>query len=233
VDDERHLSVGQAIEHKPGGHAVGIGFDRDAGVEPLLVQIVEDRPGRRGQYLKANARKDRLQIAEQPRHEHLRHAGADADGQRVRGRPAQAPRGVGQTQQIAGHALGFIEEGAALLGQFDAARGAPEQREADFLFQQAHLLAHRGLRNIQPRGSLGEAPLLGDRQRIANFAEFHSMFRGAAPLQRPPTMMENRSRANPPGPAELGIFHLTWAKPPNGERVISGGASSGNRPQWG
>ena len=149
------------------------------------------------------------------------------------GAPAQPPRRVGEAEHVADHALGLVQEGAALLGHLDAARGAAKQREADLLFEQLHLLADRGLRNVQPRGGLGEAALLGDGQRVANLAEFHSMFRGAAPLQRPPTMMENRSRANPPGPAELGIFHLTWAKPPNGERVISGGASSGNRPQWG
>jgi hypothetical protein len=46
-------------------------------------------------------------------------------------------------------------------------------------------------------------------------------------------MLENRPAANPPGKAGIQHFLVVWAKPPPGKRVIGGGASSGNRPQWG
>ena len=37
-----------------------------------------------------------------------------------------------------------------------------------------HLLADRGLRNIEPRRRFGEASLLGDRERITNLAKLHA-----------------------------------------------------------
>ena len=111
------------------------------------------------------------QVAEQPRHEDLRHAGAHADGQRIRRRAAQPARRVGQAEHVADDALGLVQERAATLGHLDAARGAAEQRESDLLLEQPDLLADGGLGNAQARRSLGEAALLGDRQRIADLAE--------------------------------------------------------------
>ena len=34
-DDQRHLGLGEAVVDEPGRHPVGIGLDRDAGIEPL------------------------------------------------------------------------------------------------------------------------------------------------------------------------------------------------------
>ena len=129
MDDQRHLGLGQPIEQQAGRHPVGIGLDGDAGVDPLLVQVVENVLGRRGENFEAHARQDRLRVAEQPRHENLRHAGAHAERQRVERRAAQPARGVGQAQHVADHAFGFVQEGAAALGQLDAARRPAEQRE--------------------------------------------------------------------------------------------------------
>ena len=48
----------------------------------------------------------------------------------------------------------------------------PEQREARFILEQSDLLAHRGLRNIQPLGRAGEAPLLSDCERVSYLTKF-------------------------------------------------------------
>ena len=178
MDDQRHLGLGQPVVDQPGRHPVGVGLDGDAGVEPLLVQVVEDGLGRRGEDVEPHARQDCF--AEQPRNEDLRHAGAHADGQRVGRRPFQAARGVGEAEHVADHALGLVEERAPLLGQFDAARRAPEQREPDLLFQEMHLLAHRRLRDVEPPGGAGEAALLGDRECVTDLAEFQDR----APMRR-------------------------------------------------
>ena len=223
VDDQRHLGVRQPLAHDPGRHALGVGFDGDAGVDPLLVQVVEDVLGRRGQDLEPHARQIFRQIAKQARHEDLRHAGAHAERQRIGRRAAQPPRGVRQAEHVADDALGVVEKGAAALGQLDAARRAAEQRESRSRPPRGCTCSLTAdcemLSRVAARVKLRS---LATERRVANFAEFHSMFRGAAPLQRSPTMMENRPRANPPGPAESGIFHLTWTKPPPGKRVIGG-----------
>jgi hypothetical protein len=62
-----------------------------------------------------------------------------ADGQRVRWRTAQPPRRVGKAQYVADHTPGFIKKCATWLSQFDAARRAAKQGEADLLFQKANL----------------------------------------------------------------------------------------------
>ena len=62
-----------------------------------------------------------------------------ADGQRVRLRTTQPPRRVGKAQYVADHTPGFIKKCATWLSQFNAARRAAKQGEADLLFQKANL----------------------------------------------------------------------------------------------
>jgi hypothetical protein len=114
------------------------------------------------------------EIAKQPRHEDLRHPRAHAEGERVRRRAAQPPRGVGEAEHVADDALGLVEEGAAALGELDAARGAAKQRKADLVLEQAYLLADRRLRDVEPRGRAREAALLGDGQGVAKLAELQA-----------------------------------------------------------
>ena len=100
-----------------------------------------------------------------------------ADGQRVRWRTAQPPRRVGKAQYVADHTPGFIKKCATWLSQFDAARRAAKQGEADLLFQKANLFTC-GLRDVEPRRRFGKASLFGYRKRISNFTR-----NSTAPLQ--------------------------------------------------
>ena len=95
--------------------------------------------------------------------------------QRIGRRAAQPARGVRQAQHVADDALGLVQERTAALGHLDAARRAAEQRKADLVLQQADLLADGGLRDVEPRRRLGEAALLGDRQRVADLAKFQAL----------------------------------------------------------
>ena len=171
--DQHHLGCGQALEHQAGGNAIRIGFDGDAGIEPFLVQVIEDRFGRRGQNLQPNARQDGFEFAEQPRHENLRHARTHADGQRIGRRAAQPPGGVGEAHDVADDALGLVEESAAALGHLDAARRAAEQRKPDLVFQLLDLFADGGLGNIKTDGCVGEAALLRHGEGVSDLAKVH------------------------------------------------------------
>src|SRR5438477_9993598 len=60
------------------------------------------------------------------------------------------------------------------MRQLDAALGAPEQRDAQLLFQQTHLLAQCGLGDTRAAGRPCEVQFLGDRNEVAQLAKIHS-----------------------------------------------------------
>ena len=68
----------------------------------------------------------------------------------------------------------MVEKDAACGCQFDAAHAARHQRDADLIFEVAHLAAERRLRGMQPLlGRDRQASLFGDRDEIAKMPELH------------------------------------------------------------
>src|SRR5260370_14204634 len=141
MGDQYHLRVDQAVESQSCRQSIRIRLDRNARVDLLFVELVEDILGRRGQDVQLYAGKIILEVCEHARNEDLRHARAHADRQRVQQRAAQPTSGIGETEQIAHHALGLVQKGAAAIGGFDPTRGSAKQFEADFLSEQLDLLA--------------------------------------------------------------------------------------------
>ena len=131
MGDQRHFGLRQPLAHDPARHALGVGFDGDAGIDPLLVQVVEDILGWRGQNFQPYGGQLSSQVAKQPRHEDLRHPRSHAEGQRIGRRPAQPPRGIREAEHVAYDALGVIEKRAAALGVLDPAGRAAKQRKTD------------------------------------------------------------------------------------------------------
>ena len=68
----------------------------------------------------------------------------------------------------------MVEKGAARGRQLNAAHAAAHQRDADLIFEVAHLSAERRLRGMEaPPGRDGQASLFGDRDEIAKMPELH------------------------------------------------------------
>ena len=68
----------------------------------------------------------------------------------------------------------FLEEREAGRGGRDAARGAGEELEAEPLFESAHGVAERGLRDAEAGGGAGEAALFRDDGKCGELAEIVS-----------------------------------------------------------
>ena len=71
-------------------------------------------------------------------------------------------------------AFGIDEKGAALLGEIDAAFGAVEQADAEFLFQIENLAREGGLGQMEAFSGPGEVELLGHRDEITHMAQLHT-----------------------------------------------------------
>ena len=65
------------------------------------------------------------------------------------------------------------KQGVPRLGQFDPARLAAEQLDLQLGFERLDLLAQRRLLNAQPLGGAGDVAFLGDRDEVAEMAQFH------------------------------------------------------------
>ena len=69
--------------------------------------------------------------------------------------------------------LGVGQEGAAGVGQADAARMAHEQGGVDLALERADLLAERRLLHAQLLGRARDVALMGDGDEVAEMAQFH------------------------------------------------------------
>ena len=49
MGNQRHLDVDKSVKNQTRRQSIGIGFDRDAGIDPLLMKFVEDVLCRRRQ----------------------------------------------------------------------------------------------------------------------------------------------------------------------------------------
>ena len=58
-------------------------------------------------------------------------------------------------------------------GQGDVPRGAVDERDADLVLEALDLLRERGLRDVQARRRAREVPLVGERDQVAQLAQFH------------------------------------------------------------
>src|SRR3954463_5030283 len=72
------------------------------------------------------------------------------------------------------HAFGIDEKGAALLGEINAAFGAVEQANAEFLFEIENLARERRLGQMEAFSGPGEVELLGHRDEIPHMAQLHT-----------------------------------------------------------
>ena len=70
---------------------------------------------------------------------------------------------------------GARDEQLAGVGDRNAARRALDEREADLLLQPADLLGQCGLSDVLTSGGAREVALLGERDEVAQLAEFHKL----------------------------------------------------------
>ena len=107
------------------------------------------------------------------RHRAERRRAGEADVQ-MAGRSARHLGGA-----AAGRGNGFqngvrlLEEGAAGLGQYDAAVGPFEQARPEFVLERPNLQGQRRLGHVQTLGRTTEMQFLGHRHEIAQVSQFH------------------------------------------------------------
>jgi len=104
-------------------------------------------------------------MRERPHHRHHR-ADRDRAGQ-FRLRFIADAHGVVQAQQV----LGLRQQRAAVRIQRDSAAGPVEQVPAQFVFQRAHLQAHRGLRQRHALRGGGKRAVTGHGDKGAEKAD--------------------------------------------------------------
>ena len=116
----------------------------------------------------------RAELADGARHQRMeRRRGGEAHGDAagLAARRAAGPcRGAIDRGQ---HRLGIGQEGAAGVGQRDAARMADEQRRLDLLLQRLDLLRQRRLLHVQLLGRARDVALVGHGDEVAEMAQFH------------------------------------------------------------
>jgi len=83
---------------------------------------------------------------------------------------ARQTRGLGGVGE---RGAGAVEKYASGFGERDAAAGAIEQADAQLTFKPLDLLAERGLRDGQTLGCAAEMKGFGERDEIAEMAQFH------------------------------------------------------------
>jgi len=76
---------------------------------------------------------------------------------------------IGATQDF----LGFTQEGSSCRGQLDAAFGAEQQFDTEFVFQIKDGLADRGLGNVEAAGCFAVVQVLGNGGKVTEMAKFH------------------------------------------------------------
>jgi hypothetical protein len=69
------------------------------------------------------------------------------------------------------------------MRQSHPAGGSREELNSEFLFQRPNLAAERRLRYVQASRSLGKVQQFGDRDEVAQLAEFHATQSITPPLQ--------------------------------------------------
>jgi hypothetical protein len=86
----------------------------------------------------------------------------------------------GELRHVDAGAFGLGDQGAgvtgevpARLGEFDAAGGAVEERDAQLVLQLFDLLGQRGLGNVQTGGCAPEVALLRESEEVAGLSELH------------------------------------------------------------
>src|SRR5688500_10640065 len=84
-----------------------------------------------------------------------------------------AARAGGGAIDIGQHGLGVGEEGAAGVGQADAARMAHEQLGVDLALQRLDLLAERRLLHVELLRRPRDVALAGDGDEVPEMAQFH------------------------------------------------------------
>src|SRR5215204_1978587 len=77
---------------------------------------------------------------------------------------------------LAEHPARLVEHGGAGGGQRDAPLSAVEQLHAELLLELAHLLAHRGLGDVEPFGRAAEMELLRDGYEVPQVSRLHYGF---------------------------------------------------------
>ena len=114
------------------------------------------------------------ELADQ-RHGHgLGHAGRQADGHPAGQRPAHAAQFFARTLHLVQDAAAMVQQQLAGLGGYGAAAVAHQQVLPQFHFQQPHLAAERGLRDVQRDGGTGEAAELGDPDEVFELPQIHT-----------------------------------------------------------
>ena len=145
------------------------------GVEPLVAQRLDQFAGAALLQGKRHQRVRFAEGADQPRHERVergRAGEAEADPARLRrARCGGSRRRACSTRAEDRPRLG--EKGCARLGQLDAARLAAEQLDLELGFERPDLLAERRLLDAEPLGGAGDMAFLGDRDEVAEVAQFH------------------------------------------------------------
>src|SRR4051812_16576859 len=116
-----------------------------------------------------------MQDAEHVRQPDYLVAGEESDHECRLLRPRRTARRFACGFDLKQRKPGMIEKGAAGRGELDATRTTLQQLDTNLQLQITDLPAERGLGCMQaPRGSIGEAALLGDGNEITKVAELHA-----------------------------------------------------------
>ena len=91
---------------------------------------------------------------------------------------------MGGIFNLAERGLDALGEAAALGGQGEAAAGLVEQRDAEFLLQDADLMADRAVRQVEHFGRARHATMAGDHDKDAQGIERRQAFRHSGNLAR-------------------------------------------------
>ena len=86
--------------------------------------------------------------------------------------PRRASRRVREPSRASHDGRGLLDESAPGLGHPDAARQALEQGDAELRLQEPDLTGERRLPDAEPLGGARNVPLFGDREHVAEVAQF-------------------------------------------------------------
>jgi hypothetical protein len=89
--------------------------------------------------------------------------------------PGRAPRRLYAVSDALEGGARIHNEAPASFGQFDAAREAAKQLNAEFTFERSDLMAERRLLDAEALGSAGDVPFFGNRNEVTEVAEFHAI----------------------------------------------------------
>jgi putative acetyltransferase len=161
------------------GEAVGgVAVAEDAGVEGAVLEALNDLGGEGFVEVEMDARV-RPAIGAEDGGQGAEHGGADeADVERAELAAADGAGFVEVALDVAEGAPGAVEKGSARGGEADGARGAEEERRAEYLFELADLLRERGLGEVEAQGGASEVKLFGDGYEVAEVAKLDVFVHG-------------------------------------------------------